>query len=155
MHFSTHHSFGGSFSAGSKPIFASKYAFFSILFESTTVSAIQMESLSQPQLAHRMIPPFSTGFCMIFSKMIWKTFKMIQRQMSPKNSSHFLTIFLVPKLLKRDCCLLLRDRFSWHKSVIQELAQSYATSGWQAKQGVNGKDRSRLKILLVVIYLVH
>ena len=26
----THHSFGGSFSAGSKPIFASKYAFFSI-----------------------------------------------------------------------------------------------------------------------------
>ena len=118
------------------------------LFESTTVPAIQMESLSQPQLAHRMIPPFSTGFCMIF-------FKMIQRQMSPKNSSHFLTIFLVPKLLKRDCYLLLRDRFSWHKSVIHELAQSYATSGWQAKQGANGKDRSRLKVLHVLIYLVH
>ena len=64
----THHSFGGSFSAGSKPIFASKYAFFSIF------QNLQENHLSRANLANfcqkkcKVLPKkvtFSGKFCKV------------------------------------------------------------------------------------------
>ena len=73
-----HHSFGGSFSAGSKPIFASKYAFCSIF-----------QNLQENHLLASKFCKFLPKFCKKKKTIFWKFCKISNLPKDVKNLHFF------------------------------------------------------------------